>query len=209
MFIYARYLVTNNQIGKIIIASPDTDVLIIACFLFIKSFFSSSELWLKECQPFALQCCPWHMWKIWCYLLHVSYSCLCINWLWFNLKFHRYWQKTTIKLLQAKRSQLQSLYDLGDLVEAQLNSDTVNDTIKFVIWLYDKTADTNQINKIHYKLFAQKKKKILKIYHQQKMHLSNTSGKFLISCLLGKTQYILWLICHQPLEMDGKNKTDT
>ena len=158
MFIYARYLVTNNQIGKIIIASPDTDVLIIACFLFIKSFFSSSELWFKECQPFALQCCPWHMWKIWCYLLHVSYSCLCINWLWFNLKFHRYWQKTTIKLLQTKISQLQSLYDLGDLVEAQLNSDTVNDTIKFVIWLYDKTADTNQINKIHYKLFAQKKK---------------------------------------------------
>ena len=75
-------------------------------------------------------------------------------------------------------------------MEVQMNSDTVNDTIKFVIWLYDKTADTNQINKIRYKLFAQKKK-ILKIYHQQKMHLSNTSGKFLISCLLGKTQYIL------------------
>ena len=47
MFIYARYLVTNNQIGRIIIASPDTDILIIACFHFIKSFFSSSELWLK------------------------------------------------------------------------------------------------------------------------------------------------------------------
>ena len=93
-------------------------------------------------------------------------------------------------MLQTKISELQSLYDFGDLVEVQMNSDTVNDTIKFVIWLYDKTADTNQINKIRYKLFA-KKKKILKIYHQQKMHLSNTSGKFLISCLLGKTQYIL------------------
>ena len=93
-------------------------------------------------------------------------------------------------MLQTKISKLQSLYDPGDLVEVQMNSDTVNDTIKFVIWLYDKTADTNQINKIRYKLFAQKKK-ILKIYHQQKMHLSNTSGKFLISCLLGKTQYIL------------------
>ena len=44
MFIYARYLVTNNQIGPIIIASPDTDVLIIACFHFIKSFCSCSEL---------------------------------------------------------------------------------------------------------------------------------------------------------------------
>ena len=129
--------------------------------------------------------------------------------MWFNLKFHRYWQKTTIKLLQTKISKLQSLYDPGDLVEVQMNSDTVNDTIKFVIWLYDKTADTNQIKKIRYKLFAQKKKKILQIYHQQKMHLSNTSGKFLISCLLGKTQYILWLICHHLLEMDGKNKTDT
>ena len=111
--------------------------------------------------------------------------------------------------MQTKISKLQSLYDPGDLVEVQMNSDTVNDTIKFVIWLYDKTADTNQIKKIRYKLFAKKKKKILQIYHQQKMHLSNTSGKFLISCLLGKTQYILWLICHHLLEMDGKNKTDT
>ena len=60
--------------------------------------------------------------------------------------------------MQTKISELQSLYDFGDLVEVQMNSDTVNDTIKFVIWLYDKTADTNQINKIRYKLFAQKKK---------------------------------------------------
>ena len=47
MFIYARYIVTNNQIGRIIIASPDTDILIIACFHFIKSSFSCSELWFK------------------------------------------------------------------------------------------------------------------------------------------------------------------
>ena len=39
MFIYARYLVTNNQIGRITIASSDTDILIIACFHFSKSFF--------------------------------------------------------------------------------------------------------------------------------------------------------------------------
>ena len=65
-------------------------------------------------------------------------------------------KKTAFKILQPKISELQSLYDLGDLVEVQMNSDAVNDTIKFVIWLYDKTADTNQINEIRYKLFAQK-----------------------------------------------------
>ena len=47
MFVYARYLVTHNQIGRIIIAYPDTDVSIIACFLFIKSLFSYSKLWLE------------------------------------------------------------------------------------------------------------------------------------------------------------------
>ena len=47
MFIHARYLVTNNQIGRITIAFPDTDVLIVVCFHFIESFFSFSELWLK------------------------------------------------------------------------------------------------------------------------------------------------------------------
>ena len=47
--------------------------------------------------------------------------------------------------MQAKIGEPQSLYDIGCLVEAQINSDTVNDRIKFVIWLYDKTADTNEI----------------------------------------------------------------
>ena len=65
-------------------------------------------------------------------------------------------KKTAFKILQTKIIELQSLYDLGDLVEVQMNSDAVNDKIKFVVWLYDKTADTNQINEIHYKLFAQK-----------------------------------------------------
>ena len=81
--------------------------------------------------------------------------------------------------------ELQSLYDLGDLVESQMNSDAVNDTIKFVIWLYNKTAGTNQINEIRYKLFA-KNVLILKIYHQQKRHLPNTLGEFLIKYLFGK-----------------------
>ena len=39
MFIYARYLVTNNQIGRIIIASPGTDALIVACSTLLNHFF--------------------------------------------------------------------------------------------------------------------------------------------------------------------------
>ena len=59
MFINARYLVTNNQIGRIIIAFPDTDVLIIVCFHFIESFFSFSEqAQNSKCQQSALRCCP-------------------------------------------------------------------------------------------------------------------------------------------------------
>ena len=73
------------------------------------------------------------------------------------LSFTHIGKKTAFKILQTKISELQSLYDLGDLVEVQMNSDAVNDTIKFVVWLHDKTADTNQINEIRYKLFAQKK----------------------------------------------------
>ena len=37
-----------------------------------------------------------------------------------------------------------------------MNSDAVNYTIKFIIWLYDKTTDTNQINEIRHKLVAKK-----------------------------------------------------
>ena len=84
MFIYARYLVTNNQIGRIIIASPYTGVLIIACFHFIKSFFfSCSELWFKKGNANNLRYVAVYdiRQKIWCYLLHVSSSCPYINWL--------------------------------------------------------------------------------------------------------------------------------
>ena len=66
-------------------------------------------------------------------------------------------KKTAVKTLQTKTGELQSLYDLGDLLEVQMKSGAVNNTIKFVICLYDKTAGTNQINEILYKLFAQKK----------------------------------------------------
>ena len=74
-----------------------------------------------------------------------------------TLSFTGIGKKTAFKILQTKISELQSLYDLGDLVEVQMNSDTVHDTIKFVVWLYDKAANTNQINEIRCKLFAQKK----------------------------------------------------
>ena len=82
MFIYARYLVTNNQVGRIITASPDTDILIIACFHFIKSFFSCSELWFKTGNANNLRYVAVHdiCKKIWCYLMHVTPSCPCINW---------------------------------------------------------------------------------------------------------------------------------
>ena len=65
-------------------------------------------------------------------------------------------KKTAFKILQTKIIELQSLYDLVDLVEVQMNSNAVNGTMKFVFWLYDKTSDTNQINEIRYKLFAKK-----------------------------------------------------
>ena len=158
MFIYARYLVTNNQIGRIIIAPLDTDVLIIACFHFIKSFFLCSELWFKTrnvsnlrylavhdiCKKYgATFCMPLPV-------VHALTGCDSTS------SFTGIGRKTAFKILQTKISELQSLCDLGDLVEVQMNSDAVNDTIKFVIWLYDKTADTHQINEIRYKLFAQK-----------------------------------------------------
>ena len=64
-------------------------------------------------------------------------------------------KKPAFKILSTKISELQSLYDLGDLVEVQMDSDAVNDTIRFAIWFYDKAADINQFTEIRY-IFAQK-----------------------------------------------------
>ena len=111
-------------------------------------------------------------------------------------------KKTAFKILQTKISDLQPLYDLEDLVEIQMNSDAVNNTIKFVIWLYDKTADTNQINEIRYKLFAQK--------NSNTKNLPPTEDALIQHTRRVSYQVFIWklLICHHLLEMDGKNKTD-
>ena len=57
-----------------------------------------------------------------------------------TLSFTGIGKKTAFKILQTKLSELQSLYDLGDLVEVQMNSDAVNDTIKFVVWFNEKKS---------------------------------------------------------------------
>ena len=147
MFISAEYMVSNSQIGQVIITSLDTDFFILACFHFIKSFFSCSELWFKTgnannlrnivvhniCKKYGLTFCM--------SFLVVQALTDCDS----TLVFTGIGKKTAFKILQAKIGELQSLCDIGCLVEAQINSDTVNDRIKFVIWLYDKTADTNEI----------------------------------------------------------------
>ena len=135
MFIYARYLVTNNQIGRIIIASPDTDVLIIACFHFIKSFFSCSELWFKTGNANNLRYVAVHdigkrYGATFCMSLPIVHALTgCDS----TSSFTVIGKKTVFRILQTKISELQLLYHLGDLVEVQMNSDAVNDTISYLV----------------------------------------------------------------------------
>ena len=159
MFNQARYLLPNNQIWRIIIPPPDTDVFIIACFQFIKSSFPFSELCFETAYAKSFRYVAVHdickkYGATFCMSLPVAHALTgCES----TSSFTGVGKKTVVKILQTKIGELQSLYDLGDLLEVQMKSDAVNNTIKFVISLYDKTADTDQINEILYKLFAQKK----------------------------------------------------
>ena len=156
----------------------------------------------RKCQQFALSCCPWYIKK---YGATFSMSLPIVHALTgydSTSSFTGIDKKTAFKILQTKISDLQPLYDLEDLVEIQMNSDAVNNTIKFVIWLYDKTADTNQINEIRYKLFAQK--------NSNTKNLPPTEDALIQHTRRVSYQVFIWkwLICHHLLEMDGKNKTD-
>ena len=101
----------------------------------LNHFFSCSELWFKTgnannlhyvaghgiCKKYGATFCmslP---------VLHALTGCDSTS------SFTGIGKKTAFKILQTKTSELQSLYDLGNLVEVQMNSDAVNDTIKFVI----------------------------------------------------------------------------
>ena len=88
-----------------------------------------------------------------------------------------------------------------------MNSDAVSDTVKFVIWLYGKTADTNQINEIRYKLFAQKNSNPENLPPAEDaliQHIRRVSYQVFIC----KNAIHPMINMPSLLEMDGKNKTD-
>ena len=88
-----------------------------------------------------------------------------------------------------------------------MNSDAVSDTVKFVIWLYGKTAATNQINETRYKLFAQKNSNPENLPPTEDaliQHIRRVSYQVFIS----KNAIHPMINMPSLLEMDGKNKTD-
>ena len=89
-------------------------------------------------------------------------------------------KKPAFKILSTKISELQSLYDLGDLVEVQMDSDAVNDTIRFVIWFYDKAADINQFTDFKFSI-SSTNRCIYPTRHIQQV--SFLSGIYLEKCI--------------------------
>ena len=158
MFVFAKYTVDELGITRIVIKSPDTDVLVIACHYFCKSFDGCVEFWFETgvaknkrfilvhsvCESFGASICQVLP------AFHALTGCDS------NGSFAGIGKKKSFNILKKNINNLIALNEFGNTPDLEPESDVMNDVVKFVCWLYDSTTNIFDIDKLRYKLFCQK-----------------------------------------------------
>ena len=160
MFVFANYMLHNLSVQRFIISSPDTDVAVLCCFHYYKSFQFCTELFFKTgvkdrqrfipihtiCNKFGATIC--NMLPI----FHCMTGCDSTS------SFAGIGKKTALKALVEHKQELLALLEFGESPHLDETSNEVADAIKFVSWLYQpKSVPITDINELRYHLFCQKK----------------------------------------------------
>ena len=160
MFVLAHYLDTNFKPSRIVIVTPDTDVVVIACYQFSKKFESLKEMWVKTgtkkkndlryisiskiCESLGqslVNLLP---------ALHSMTGCDSVS------SFVDIGKKTAIDHLKNNIDEFENLKSFGNSAELDLNADFLESVFNFVCTLYDKDFQSGDINTLRFKLFSRK-----------------------------------------------------
>ena len=158
IFVYCKYLCQLNQIHRIVIESPDTDVAVICCYQLVTNLASLSELWFKTGVGKNKRYIPIHtslntIGASVCRLLpavHAITGCDSVS------SFSGVGKKTAFSLLKSHTDNFIDLLDFGDSPILSLECESVISAIKFVCSLYDRKFDVIDVNVLRHKLFTQK-----------------------------------------------------
>ena len=158
MFVFAKYSMNEFGITRIIIKSPDTDVLVIACHHFYKSLYGCSELWFETGVGINKRLIPVHsvcdsFGASLCQILPTFHALTgCDS----NGSFAGIGKKKSFTTLKKHINDLIALNKFGDSADLDPDSDVIKDVVKFVCWLYDPTERLFDVDNLRYKLFCQK-----------------------------------------------------
>ena len=158
MFVFTNYIIQRNQIERVIIQSPDTDVAVIRCYHFVTNLALLSKLWFKTGVGNKTRYIPIHtsvmdLGSPVCRLLpaiHVITGCDSVS------SFSGIGNKTAFSILKTKTNEFIDMFEFGESPTLSLECASVIACIKFVCYLYDSKTTMMDINKLRHKLFTQK-----------------------------------------------------
>ena len=116
MFVYAAYLCNNQNLNRLIILSPDTDVIIIAFYYYYNSINAISKHWFITGNGYNKRFIPIHsiadsLGASICSLLPIFH---CLTGCDSTASFSGVGKRKAFKVLKEKKNDILSLHDLGD-----------------------------------------------------------------------------------------------
>ena len=157
LFVYAAEL-KSDEIKRLIIQSPDTDVAVVCCYQKFYSLKNFNEIWFYTGLGKQKRFVPIHeisdkFGKEVCQILPAFHSLTGSD---TTSSFSGIGKKSAFEILLQKRKNLTHLKTLGDEPVINYESQCVQEAIQFVCWLYDAKYLNGNINGLRYKMFCQK-----------------------------------------------------
>lgn len=159
MLVYCKYML-QHPLRRLIVSSPDTDVLVICCYHMTCCLSSLHHFWFKTGSGQKQRFLPIHdvntklggtITKM-LPAFHSITGCDSVS------SFSGIGKRTAFNVLKQKKEQLLDLLDFGDSPVLDVQSEYTQACILFVCSLYNKCGDRYDIDTIRYKCFTQKNK---------------------------------------------------
>ena len=160
MFVIAHYLANKCELSRLIIVTPDTDVVVIACYQFVEQLHSLKELWLKTgtkkkkdlryisinkiCEKLGdslTKLLP---------VLHSITGCDSVS------SFADIGKKTAFNHLKSNAEEFETLQSFGNSPELDVDGSFIEPVFKFICTLYNKDFTSGDINTLRFQLFSKK-----------------------------------------------------
>ena len=157
MFAHAKYAVDNQEAGRIVITSPDTDVAVLCIYHF--SELDPAELWFatgvgNKRRFVAVHEIAVNLGEILCNLLPAFHSLTgCDS----TSSLFGHSKKSALKSLRLSNESFERLHDLGNnACSSEICPDTIAMAMTFICQLYESAESTDDTDLLRYKLCVKK-----------------------------------------------------